>query len=133
MVQIFRHLTQKNLFIFYYTKELSIKNAELVVDFQDIFFISEENKLIVIIEKDCRLTEKEALFVFADQNKKIESTICFIHTTGLVADLNALHSIYTSFANTSFERRTFESVQEIEQYHHINIFKDFAEISFSNE
>lgn len=114
MVQFFRHHSQKDFFIFYYSDFLGIESAEKTVSFREEYFTGEKNKVILILEEECYLTEKEALFILADQNKKQEKITSFIDITGIVGIQKAFYSLYTTFARTSFTRNVFDSVKEIE-------------------
>ena len=129
MIQFFRHTSQKDLFIFYITNELGIDEAKSTILFRDTYFVGEKNKIFVIMAKDSHLTEKEALNIIADQDKKQEHILSFIYISGLIGIQKMLYKIYITLACTSFERKVFNSISEFENFLDVNVFQDFEEIT----
>ena len=128
MVSFYQHKTNKDHYIFSYTNDIDIKTVNLIDKFASSHFQKGNIQLISILDKNTHITEMKAVLLLAETNKQNENNIIYSDTVGLFGIQKLLYKIFIKASNSKVTQRVYDSIQEIEEFHNIQIFTDFEEI-----
>ena len=130
MVLFYQHKTNMDQYIFYYSDDLDINTSISVDKFASSNFQKGNIQLLSILSNGTHITEKKAIFLLAETNKRNEENLVYSDTVGLVGIQKLLYKMFLKASNSKTTQRVFDTVRDLQQFHCIEVFNDFHEIKF---
>lgn len=120
MLNCYEHPESNHLLILHFSSDISLHDAETAKNFYGVSLHKEDTCILLILD-NVNTVDKKFVVEMTKIERHYSHFINSIHIAGLNGVNKFFYMMYLRLSNRKIQRRIFDSILELEEFHHIKL------------